>query len=307
MHACDTIIKSRKGVNDMEMLIKTVAADVFQVEKEEVIIESRLMGGMSNYMYVINIKGERYTFRIPGEKSETFVNREDEYLNIDRIKPLGINNETVYFDIETGYKIARYVEGVPLSELENPIEKLEEVAVILKTLHESNIEACKDYQPYERLQAYEAAASRVGHDCLPAYQTLKAEFLTYRPLLDAVKKVFCHNDSQISNILLSKKQVYLLDWEFGGQNDPLYDVACVGNKDFNLALAFLPVYLGREATNEEYQRLYVWRAFQCLQWHNVAAFKHRIGLSEKLNVNFEVVSLMYIDKADQFLKEAKKY
>ena len=289
----------------VETIIKTIAADVFGVNLENVIIESRLMGGMSNYMFVISVQNEKYTFRIPGEKAETFVDREEEFANINRIEPLHINNDTIYFDCQTGYKIAKYVQGTPLSELEDPTTQLTAVADVLKTLHQSTLSAQQDYNPYQRLTRYEQEVIALGHQHVSQYHELKADFLTYRPLLDGVEKVFCHNDSQISNIVISDEKTYLLDWEFGGNNDPLYDVACVGNKDFDLAVAFLPVYLDRQPTKDEVTRLYVWRAFQCLQWHNVATFKELIGLSEKLGVNFDAIAAMYLTKAEMFLQQAK--
>ncbi len=301
-------MKSNKmGVNNMEQIIKTITSNVLGVTMDEVMIESRLMGGMSNYMFVVKVKEEKYTFRIPGDRSETFVNRDEELENINRVKPLGINNETIYFDALTGWKMARYVEGTPLSEMEDPTVYLQSVANVLKSLHQSGLQAAADYNPYQRLAKYEAEVMALGFTHDAQYHALKAEFLSYQPKLDAVEKVFCHNDSQISNIVITSEKTFLLDWEFGGNNDPLYDVACVGNKDFELALAFLPVYLGREATKDEYQRLYVWRAFQCLQWHNVAMFKELIGLSEKLGVNFDAVGKMYLTKAEQFLTAAKTY
>ena len=66
---------------------------------------------MSNLMYVIVVNGERYTFRIPGKNAEVFVNREEELANIHIVDELEINNEMVYFETETGYKLLNSLMG----------------------------------------------------------------------------------------------------------------------------------------------------------------------------------------------------
>ena len=50
----------------MENIIKSVTAKALGVNEADVVIDYRLMGGMSNLMYVIVVNGERYTFRIQG-------------------------------------------------------------------------------------------------------------------------------------------------------------------------------------------------------------------------------------------------
>lgn len=291
----------------MENIIKSVTAKVLGVSPSDVVIDDRLMGGMSNLMYVIVVNDEKYTFRIPGKNSEVFVNRKEELANIQIIDELGINNQMIYFDPETGYKISKFVEGIPLSEVENPDLYLEEVSKVLHVLHESGLSAKNDYQPYERLNLYQQLVTDFGYQHSEKYFELKQIFLSQRTFLDQFPKVICHNDSQISNMVVEADQTYLLDWEFTGNNDPMYDVACVGNKEFELALKFLPIYLGREPKKEESRRLYLWRAFQCLQWHNVALYKDLIGLSRDLHLDFNLIAAAYLTKAEQFLVEARQF
>lgn len=291
------------GVRQMEQIIKSVTAKALGVEESQVKIDRRLMGGMSNFTYVIEVEGAKYTFRIPGKNASVFVDFAAEKENIKIVDALNINNETVYTDPSTGYKIAKYVEGTPLSEVEDPTKYLEEVSKVLHILHESGLKAADDYRPYDRLEAYQKLVTDFGVEHDPKYFELKDQFLSYRSYLDQFETVICHNDSQISNMVVEADQTYLLDWEFAGNNDPMYDVACVGNKDFSLALVFLSVYLGRKPELDELKRLYLWRAFQCLQWHNVARYKDLIGLSQDLHLDFNAIANMYLAKADQFLTE----
>ena len=292
----------------MEQLIKENTAKALGLEPEQVTVQRRLMGGMSNLMFVMDAAGETLTFRIPGKKGEVFVDRDEELENIKIVDVLGINNETLWFDPVSGYKIARYVEGTPLSETPKPEAHLNDVAEVLTLLHGCSLKAAKEYDPFGRLERYEGLVKDQGFSHDPEYFRLKDQFLSQRGFLEQFPKTFCHNDSQISNIVISDEgQTYLLDWEFGGQNDPLYDCACVGNQDFSLAVKFLPIYLGREPRPEEWKRMYLWRAFQCLQWHNVALYKDLAGLSQELGVDFKVIAAAYLTKAAGFLKEAEAF
>ncbi len=288
-----------------EMIIIEKCIEVFNVKKEEVKVEKRLMGGMSNFTYVIEISGKLYTFRIPGKNADKFVNRTVEKHNIDLVEDLGLNNKTIYFDIETGYKIAEYIEGTPLHELD-PLLFLDQAANILHKIHESTITSDYDYDPLGRLKLYESYLGKYDFTHSERYLELKDKFLSYKDkYMNKSKLVLSHGDSQISNFVDTNNGLKLMDWEFTGNNDPYYDIACFGNNDFNHALALLPVYLKKTPTVEDYNRLYFFRAFQTLQWHNVALYKEFIGLSVDLGVDFMFVAGLYLDKADKFLKEIK--
>ena len=92
---------------------------------------------------------------------------------------------------------------------------------------------------------------------IPMDDTLKARFMALTDeYLETNRYTLCHGDSQISNFLKTDKTLKLMDWEFTGNNDPIYDVACFGNNNFDHALALLPVYLKRTPELKEYNRLY---------------------------------------------------
>lgn len=289
-----------------EQKIIEVCTTVLNVTEEEVTVEHRLMGGMSNYTYVIKIKDELYTFRIPGKNAEKFVDREVEAHHITLVEPLELNNETIYLDIENGFKIAKYIEGQPLSEL-NPLDYLEQASEVLHSIHESELVSDYDYDPLGRLQKYEGYTFEYNHKHSERYEELKARFMELKDTyMNKERLTLSHGDSQISNFVKTPEDsLKLMDWEFTGNNDPFYDIACFGNNDFNHALALLPVYLGREPEVEEYNRLYFFRSFQCLQWHNVALYKEFIGLSVDLGVDFMFIANLYLDKAERFLNSIK--
>jgi thiamine kinase-like enzyme len=284
-----------------EQIIKEVTADVFGISPKQIQVVERLMGGMSNFTYVIQIKDKKYTFRIPGKNAEKFVDRDIEQDNINLVNQLALNNQTLFLDVETGYKIAEYLEGQPLSELD-PLQYLKQASDVLHKIHDSGFQADNDYDPEGRLAYYESHLTEYNYEHTDRYLKLKKKWKKLvAKYIDPTRLTLTHGDAQVSNFVVTPNGLRLMDWEFTGNNDPFYDIACFGNNDFNHAISLLPVYLGKQPTTEDYNRLYFFRAFQCLQWHNVALYKEFIGLSIDLGVDFMFVANLYLDKTEKFL------
>jgi thiamine kinase-like enzyme len=285
---------------NIETMIQERAAHAFHVKPEDVNIINRMLGGMSHLTYHIEIKGIDYTFRVIGKEGNRFVDRTIEKKNLEIIKPLNINNETVYFDVETGEKAALFVEGTVLTQLDFK-EHLNEVSDVLKKLHNSNLEPASDYGLIDRLNMYESFTNIRSE----LFLDLKSKWLKiYEEERKHLPKVFCHGDAQRSNIVIGD-QVYLLDWEYAGWNEFYYDIASFGNVQFEDALLLLNTYLGRKATKEEADAVRFYRMYQALQWHQVALRKEMIGLSEVLHFDFKMLSEKYLKLAETLYHEIK--
>ena len=114
-------------------------------------IVMRLEGGMSNYTYVVESGGKKYTYRVPGKFAEKFVDREEEWANIQEVNRLGLNNITEYVEIRSGEKLAEYVEGTIMSTTD--VVSYNEMSVAaLKKIHNSDMKF-RDYNAFGRLDA----------------------------------------------------------------------------------------------------------------------------------------------------------
>lgn len=266
------------------------------VTKKDVRIVERLKGGVSHYTYHVNVGSRDYTYRKIGEGGNLFVDRKTEFQMIKKVVPLDINSEVLIFDIETGEKISKFVKGTPLTLLDYHYY-LDALVSTLKKLHQSDLENVVDYGLINRLSLYESYTNQRT----PLYQELKLFWIEkYQQHYESNVKVFCHNDAQRSNIVIGEDRLYLLDWEYAGLNEFYYDIASFGNVDFNDALILLDHYLGRKATVEEQNHVRFYRMFQTLQWHQVALYKHMIGLGEKIQVDFKALALKYLQIAESF-------
>ena len=264
-------------------------------------IVMRLEGGMSNYTYVVECQGKKYTYRVPGKFAERFVNREEEWANIQEVERLGLNNVTTYVEIRSGEKLAEYVEGTIMSTTD--VVSYNEMSVkALKKIHNSDLKF-NDYNAFGRLDTYQNYCVETGFTHPQEYLDLRNKLEALRKQYVSVPMVPCHCDYQPTNLVISGDKLYVLDWEFAGMNDPFYDIACYGNAGFDKALSLLEAYVGHKPTEAELKRLYFHRAFQCLQWYNVAIFKDRVGLSKDLNMDFNAVALMFLGMAKDLLEK----
>lgn len=288
----------------MEDKLKAIVKEVFGTEQYEVL--NRLLGGRSNYTYVVVVNNQKYTLRIPGKNGNLFVNREHEKSNLSAVNKLKINNETIYLNLKTGVKVSKFIEGETLFNFEYD-KYYDQVSEVLKTVHSMHLME-NNYNPMGRLAMYESFCKDLDYEHTDEYYNLKDKFAQYLEFLKDDKLVACHNDAQPSNFIVGDdKKLYLTDWEFAGNNYALYDIACFADNDINASLKLLNSYRGGNVSNDDYKRVFLWRAFQTLQWHNVAMYKELIGLSQELLVDFYKISLDYLVKANDLLSKVEEY
>lgn len=275
----------------MEKQILKTARKVLKNPK----VKYRLLGGMSNYTYVVESENKLYTVRVLGDYAQLFVDRQEEQHHLKLFEQLGITNETIYFNVETGEKISKYIKGNILTQIDYK-PYLHEVSQILKKAHNSGIKSKYDYDLFKRLNFYESINNKGHLD--PKYFILKQQLLElYNNVYSKYDKVLTHGDSQRSNFVVGENRVFIVDFEFSGNNDPFYDISGFGNNNFADGLDLLNVYLDGNVTNEDLKRYYYYKIFANTQWYLVALFKHDKKMSEALKIPFDKVAESYLSEA----------
>lgn len=99
-----------------------VVSHVFKIPEADIVGIKCLKAGMTNKSFLFTVRedsaeakreyrGKAFICRIPGPGTEKMINRQQEYEVYKAVTGLGITEELVYFNPETGYKISRYYEG----------------------------------------------------------------------------------------------------------------------------------------------------------------------------------------------------
>ena len=155
---------------------------------------------------------------VPGGKGglapneETGVDRRHEA----RFLELPCAPDVVAFDPSTGDLLTRWIPGTLLADAPVPPAT---AGAYLRALHADIPSGLRRYDPIDVIRR-----DLDGADEVSPVAALALERLHWTP--DAV--CGCHNDLNPWNILRTDDGWRTLDWEFAGDNDPLFDVVCLG-------------------------------------------------------------------------------
>lgn len=190
------------------------------------------LGGLTNHTYHVTFtNGEEYVVRIPGEGTEEMIVRSDEEKSTRLACDLGVDAKMLYFG-KDGSKITEYLKNavtMSAETLKNPV-RIAQVADVFNVMHSSGADTGVPFEVFDMAAGYEKIIADMNVPMFDDYVEKKAEVMAIKTALDAaidIKKVPCHNDPLCENWVVSDGKMYLIDWEYAGMNDGMWDVADV--------------------------------------------------------------------------------
>lgn len=260
----------RKILEDDLRQIKVLANHIFKVGEVSCV---RRLGGLTNHTYAVELKGSNYLFRLPGEGTEQLINRKDEKVSSELASSIGVDTELIYFNGETGVKISSYVEGAVTMSPQSMREtkNLQEAAGIFRSLHACGQDTGVPFEVFEMAESYEKIILEHGVELFPEYKNVRKTVMTIKREMEQCpcRKVPCHNDPLCENWVRGRERMYLVDWEYAGMNDPMWDLADLsieaeyGTGEDELLLEF---YYGERAGKEERLRFYANKIYLDFLW-----------------------------------------
>lgn len=256
-----------------DVLVDVLKADINTIQKVE------QLGGLSNKNYKARVNGQDLAVRITGNGQ--FINRKIEKYNANIAYELGLDCKAIYFNEENGVKICEFIKD---AETLNPTtgkyeHNMELMAGAFRKLHDSGKMFKNDFDPFRDALYYESEVIAANGKVFDGYEELKAKFL---PLKEELKELgminaACHLDALPENFVKSgEDRIYLIDWEFSGNYDRLWDVAsvcveCELNEDQQEL--FFSKYFGGVPSVAERRRVQIHKIMQDMCWCMWAAAK----------------------------------
>jgi len=233
------------------------------------------LGGMMNHSYKITrADGGEYLCRIPGEGTNDMINRADERKSTELACKLGIDSELLYFD-EDGHKIMRFIKDpqyIDLEVMRRP-ENLKQAAAIFRKLHTCGEDTGVPFEVFEMAALYEKLIIEGGVAFYDDYEEVKQTVMDIKAAVDAkgvAEKVPCHNDCLVGNwVIGGDGKLWLIDWEFSGMNEPMWDLSCLSiEHDYTAENddPLLQTYSGRPATVDEQKRFIAAKLYVDYLW-----------------------------------------
>lgn len=232
------------------------------------------LGGMTNHTYKVSLEnGDAYVLRIPGAGTEDLIDRANERISAKLACRLGIDAEVLLFS-DCGHKVTKFIAGAQTlspASFSDP-ELLKKAAQTLRTLHICGEDTGVAFDVFDMVQGYERIISSNHVPLFSGYGEIKRELGQIRKTLSAcsVPAVPCHNDPWWENWVLSETgKLYLIDWEYAGMNDAMWDLADISvetgftqSQDANL----LQLYFGRSPAYDERLRFFANKLYLYFLW-----------------------------------------
>ena len=215
---------------------------------------SPLEGGITNFNYLVKDSGKDSVVRMGSDIPEHLVYRSNEILVSKAAFEIGVSPELIYN--EPGILVLDYIKSTTLEPI--TIRKnLERIIPIVKKIHHS-IPNKLSGQPsifwvFYVIKYYSnfLLKNKSTHSSLISDLLSKSNKL--QELSSPREIVFGHNDLLAANFLDDGSKIWVIDWEYGGFNDPLFDIGgLASNNDFDLDMEnlALEMYFDKKPSKE---------------------------------------------------------
>lgn len=230
-----------------EVLHKVLGTDRF--------VKLSRLNGLTNHTYKVTLENdEEYVVRIPGLGTEELIVRSDERISTQLACDLGIDAQMLYFG-EDGSKVSRFIPGAVTMSADTLKEPghIQQMAEILKKIHSCGADTKVPFEVFDMAEGYEKIIREKQVSMFDDYREVKEEVMRIKAEIDdtvVIRKVPCHNDPLCENWVEGYDRMYLIDWEYAGMNDAMWDLG-----DISIEAGFddvcdemlLCAYLGRKA------------------------------------------------------------
>jgi len=207
-------------------VIEEVVAKIEDWKGKKVSIQA-LSGGLTNTNYRVAVDGVAYFVRVPGESTELLaVDRKNEYHNTKAAAEAGVGPRVLYHLPEFHVMVLEFLEGKTMSrDLLNAPGMPTRMAQAIKRLHSGprfltdfNIFRLTEY--YLRLCKEREIRTPDGYLDRMSIVAQIEKAMSVHPL----PGVPCNNDLLAENYIDGGGSLWLIDYEYSGNNDPSFEL-----------------------------------------------------------------------------------
>lgn len=263
-----------------------IIMQVLQVRQEDIKNISVLKKGMTNRSFLFECFNQKYIMRIPGEGTGYLINRRQEAEVYRVINEKGICDDSIYINSDNGYKISRYIENARVCNTEDEKDVVRCMRK-LRAFHEMNLKVSHEFQLFEQIEFYESLW-KGNQSVYRDYKTTKKNVFSLKSYMEAHVETttLTHIDAVPDNFLFSKNEkgeenIYLIDWEYAGMQDPHVDIAmfCIyAFYDREQIDKLINIYFENKCKKTTQIKIYCYIAACGLLWSNWCEYKRNLGV-----------------------------
>lgn len=248
---------------------------------------SVIQAGLTNVSFKFTVNRIEYVYRHPGGTAGNLIDRRTEITAQMAAKSIDIDKSVIYMD-PTGWKLSYYVQDIVKCDFLNNKEQLEKGMDYLRKIHSLNIDGyAKEFDDVEEGKKLMLIASSTKGNLCTEFKNIVNKIDKLKRYVDEesekynIQKVLCHNDVYEPNyIATANGDMYLIDWEYAGLNDPANDIACIicrYDYSFEQGEYLLKSYYGRDLTELEHRHCIAYIALCSFYWFCWGLYKGSVG------------------------------
>ncbi|MGH2596973.1 MAG: phosphotransferase [Actinomycetota bacterium] len=213
---------------------------------------SPLSGGLTNENYLVEADGTRYVVRLPGASTELLaVDRRNERHNAEAASSTGVSPRILEYLDDWSVMVLECIGGDTMTaeRLREPAMP-ERIATSLKRLH-AGPRFLHDFDMFRTTEGYLRVVDDHAVPIPDGFLDRMAMVAELERVLsvNALPTVPCHNDLLAENYLDDGRQLWIIDFEYSGNDDPCFELGDTAQEcgyDDELRAALCAAYLGRE-------------------------------------------------------------
>ena len=212
---------------DVEVTDTLLSIGLFEGKKAEDFSFQRL-GGLTNRNFKVVVGGESFMLRIAGAGTDEYIDRKAEEVCAYVTAKAGVNAEVLFFDASNGVQLTRFIEGAKTmsTDLFKDLGAVARAGRAFRKVHDCGDSFSTEFNIFTMMDEYLAMLRDKDAWIPDHYEKTQIEAESVRAALAAnpAPLVPCHCDPLAENFLDTGERMIVIDWEYSGNNDGMWDL-----------------------------------------------------------------------------------
>ena len=212
---------------------------------------SPLSGGLTNENYLVEVDGQKYVMRLPGQSTELLsIDRANEVFNTKAAATTGIGPRVLEHVAGVDVMVLEFIPGPTMSArtLQSPAMAAR-MAQSFHRLHAAP-RFLQDFNMFRLIERYLRIVEEQG-------VTIPSDYRDWMPTVGEIERAVsvhalpqasCHNDLLCENFIDDSSALRIVDYELSGNNDPCFDLGNTAQEaefDQDQRAALCDAYFGK--------------------------------------------------------------
>ena len=246
------------------------------LDSQSVVIER--LGGLTNLVFRVSDgrvsnKSQAFCLRLPGDGTQEYINRINEAQAAREAARAGVSPEVLYTD-ESGVMVTRYIENTQTMTpqlFKSRSGSPRRAGQAFARLHQAKLKFDFRFDLFDMIDDYLRILSDKTVDFPKGYHDVLKDAETVRQALNAhqLPLTACHCDPLCENFLDTGQRMWIVDWEYSGMNDPLWDLGDLSVEagfDQSQDEEMIQAYFDGEPRPDQHGRIVIYKAMCDLLW-----------------------------------------